>query len=489
MTSPDMTRLDLRKTLVRFFLLLLLVVSHSIARAQETDASTAPKSLYIEAFTGGHQADALHDSLMHRISKSQFHLVSARKNADIILKGSGQVWVHGFVTTNSRTPENNRQAVYAGYLSLEAVDSQGQPLWSWLVTPGRFVWSNIVDNLATRGAKRLSESADLLAPTPASPANPSLAQTTILGAGATFPAPLYQKWFEDFEQMRPGVHIRYSPVGSQLGAQQLTEGQVDFAGSDVAPEEIVGPAKAAHLRRFATVLGAVVPIYNLNSVKHDLRFTAAILADIYLGRITRWNDSEIRRVNKGVDLPDAPISVIHRSDGSGTTWVWSDFLSKVSPAWSSSPGRGTTIAWPVGTGAEGNQGIVAAVRATPNSIGYVELTYAIQNQLSFGSVQNHAGEFVRADLDSLAAAAGQFDASAGLPPSIANPPGKDSYPIVSFTWLVVSADAKEPSKQAAFVELLRWILTYGQRDCSALGYAPLPRSAVEAQLRALALAH
>lgn len=483
--NPRPRAIDPRSALP-LLIALLLVLSCRQAGADPVDAVAGVKTLFVEPFRGGADAAAIRDRLTRDLAGSRFRLVQTQKEADAVLKGTAQIWVHGFITTNARTPANNRQAVFSGYLSLEIVNSNNQPLWSWLITPGRLAWKSTVDDLASRGAKKLLEAAGLAAssPAPAGPGEP-LTQATVSGAGATFPAPLYQKWFEDFEQLHPTVHLRYSPIGSLLGNQRLVAGDIDFAGSDVIPEEVVGASDAAHLRRFATVLGAVVPIYNLNGAQHDLRFTAGLLADIYLGRVKRWNDPEIRRFNRGVDLPDAEISVVHRSDGSGTTWVWSDYLSKVSPAWSSSVGRGTRLHWPVGIEADGNDGVARAVKQTPNSIGYVELTYAIQNQLSFGSVQNRAGQFVRADLDSLTEATRQIANATDPPPAITDAPGKYSYPIVSFTWLVVPSHWTDPAKQAAFFELLRWILTSGQKDCSSLGYAPLPREIAAGELRSL----
>jgi phosphate ABC transporter phosphate-binding protein len=466
---------------------LLLAWFAEMAGGQRVTSVSQVKSLFIDSFSGGPEASALRDSLVRHLARSRFRLVSSRNDADAVINGRGQVWVRGFITTNSRSPALNRQAVFAGYLSLEMVDPDGQPLWSWLVTPGKLVWNNIVDDLAARGARKLVEAADTTpSPSTASAPSDALRPTTLVGAGATFPAPLYQKWFEDFQQFHPNVRIRYSPEGSELGNKRLVAREIDFAGSDVAPEEVVDSAEASRLRRFATVLGAVVPIYNLGGVPHDIRFTSKILAGIYLGQITRWNDPEIQRWNKGIDLPNAEIVVVHRSDGSGTTWVWSDFLSKASSQWLSSVGRGTSPKWPVGRGVRGNDGVATAVNGTPNSIGYVELTFAIQNRLSFGSVQNPAGEFIRADLESVAEAAREVSSKLAMPSALTNAPGKSSYPIVSFTWLIVPADSGDETKQAAIAEILRWVLTSGQRDCSALGYVPLPRELAESQLGALA---
>lgn len=205
---------------------------------------------------------------------------------------------------------------------------------------------------------------------------------------------------------------------------------------------------------------------------------------IYLGRVRRWNDPGIRRLNKRIDLPGAEIAVVHRSDGSGTTWVWSDFLSKVSPKWSTDVGRGTTLQWPVGIGAERNEGVADKVQSTPNSIGYVELTYAIQHELNFAAVRNKGGEFIKADLDSLAEAARESEVAGATPEAISNPPGKLAYPIAAFTWILLLPESADPTRRAALIELLRWILTSGQKECSALGYAPLPlRQRIESYTR------
>jgi ABC-type phosphate transport system substrate-binding protein len=337
------------------------------ASAEQVDSLAQVKTLYVGSFTGGHEAAHLRESLLRRLVHGRFQLAQSPQSADAILAGTAQIWVKGYVAINPRTPSTDRQAVYAGYLSVEVTSAYGQPLWSWLVTPGKLAWGNIVDDLASQAARRLLE-AGQAAPagtvTASSPAR-TLAKTDLVAAGATFPAPLYQKWFQDFEQLHPGVHIRYTPEGSQAGDKELIAGKIDFAGSDVAPAVVVDPSAASRLQRIATVLGAVVPIYNLSGAARDLRFTPEVLADIYLGNVRRWNEDAIRRLNKDVDLPDSAITVIHRADGSGTTWVWSDVLSSVSSSWSSSVGRGATLQWPVGVGAEGNGGVAEAVRNTP----------------------------------------------------------------------------------------------------------------------------
>jgi ABC-type phosphate transport system substrate-binding protein len=363
--SPSRRLLELFT--IRCRIALLVAGCALTASAEQVDSLAQVKTLYVGSFTGGHEAAHLRESLLRRLVHGRFQLAQSPQSADAILAGTAQIWVKGYVAINPRTPSTDRQAVYAGYLSVEVTSAYGQPLWSWLVTPGKLAWGNIVDDLASQAARRLLE-AGQAAPagtvTASSPAR-TLAKTDLVAAGATFPAPLYQKWFQDFEQLHPGVHIRYTPEGSQAGDKELIAGKIDFAGSDVAPAVVVDPSAASRLQRIATVLGAVVPIYNLSGAARDLRFTPEVLADIYLGNVRRWNEDAIRRLNKDVDLPDSAITVIHRADGSGTTWVWSDVLSSVSSSWSSSVGRGATLQWPVGVGAEGNGGVAEAVRNTP----------------------------------------------------------------------------------------------------------------------------
>jgi len=350
-------------------------------------------------------------------------------------------------------------------------------LWSYLVTPSKFSWGTIYDNLSETLVREMVAAHD----ESGSPAQ-SVVKTSLHGAGSTFAAPLYQKWFESFLQQHRDIRISYDAVGSGLGTQLLEENKVDFAASDVPPVEKSPRESKADFLRIASVLGGVVPIYNLRNLGQTLKFTPEALAGIYLGKITKWNDPIIKGPNKGVALPDADIVVIHRSDGSGTTYAWSDYLAKVNAEWRTAVGTGMTLNWPTGRGAPSNDGVAAAVQQTPNSIGYVELVYAIQHQLTFGAVRNAAGEYIRADLASVTAAAG---AAAPSPSSITNASGKDVYPIATFTFLLLPQQVGDAEKKAALRELLRWVLTSGQKECSALGYAPLPRQLANLQLQAL----
>jgi len=454
---------------------------------QATPSLVQVNKLHVQLFDEGTGSSQLRESLIKRIRKTgKFQIVETPAEADAILKGDGQIWVKGHLTMNSKTPATSRQSVYGGFLSAEIVSKKGEPLWSYLVTPSKFAWGSIVDDLANNLVKKMMLAREEKAPLGLPLGNSqTLSRTDLTGGGATFPAPLYKKWFESFEELHPGVNITYAEVGSEEGTNRLVRKELDFAASDVS----TSPAESAHsgpeFRRFASALGAVVPIYNLKSLNRDLKFTPEALADIYLGKVRKWNDPEIRKSNKGIDLPDAEIVVVHRSDGSGTSYAWSDFLSKISPEWKKTLGAGTTLQWPVGQGVKSNEGVASAVQQTPNAIGYVELVYAIQHQLSYGAVRNSSGEYVRADLGSLAEAAKTTLKTVSLDSisTITNAPGRDAYPIATFTWLLLPPSIDEPAKASALRELLRWILTDGQKECSLLGYAPLPREIAAQQLQ------
>jgi phosphate transport system substrate-binding protein len=311
------------------------------------------------------------------------------------------------------------------------------------------------------------------------------AQLLINGAGATFPYPIYAKWFDEFHKTNPKAQINYQSQGSGAGIRQLQAGTVDFGASDSPMTDEQLSKAGTKVIHFPTVLGAVVPAYNVAGVKQELNFTAEALAGIFLGKISRWNDPEMARANPGVALPANGIVVVHRSDGSGTTFVWTDYLSKTSAAWKSKVGAGTAVNWPVGLGAKGNEGVSGIVKQTPNSIGYVELVYAIQNKMPYGTVRNAAGAFVKAGLKSVTAAA----ASATMPDdfrvSITNPPGKDAYPISSFTWLLVPARIQDAQKRKIITDFLRWMLADGQKMAEPLGYAPLPNAVIVRELKAV----
>jgi phosphate transport system substrate-binding protein len=308
-------------------------------------------------------------------------------------------------------------------------------------------------------------------------------------AGATFPYPIYSKWFDVYHTAHPNVQINYQAIGSGGGIRQLEAGTVDFGASDgPMSDEQLAEAKFKILH-FPTVLGADVPSYNIPGVNAELNFTQKALADIFLGKITKWNDPELTKANPGVNLPGNDIVVVHRSDGSGTTYIWTDFLSKVSDEWKNKVGKGTSVNWPVGLGGKGNPGVAGLVKETPNSVGYIELVYAVQNKIDFGKVQNAAGKFIKADLASVtAAAAGAAkDMPADFRVSITNATGATTYPISSFTWLLIPEHIADASKRDAVKGFLKWMLTDGQKYNEELTYAQLPKSVIAKELKAISL--
>jgi len=315
---------------------------------------------------------------------------------------------------------------------------------------------------------------------------------TINGAGASFPYPIYSKWFDDYHKKNSNNQINYQSIGSGGGIKQVTEGTVDFGASD-------GPMNDDQLKafrdkhgfdilHFPTVLGADVPAYNIPGVSAELTFTPDAIAGIFLGKITKWNDPAIAGANKGVNLPGNDIVVVHRSDGSGTSYIWTDYLSKVSDEWKNKVGKSTSVNWPVGLGGKGNEGVAGLVKQTPNSFGYVELIYAIQNNMPYGKVKNASGNVVKADLASVtAAAAGAAkDMPADFRVSITNAPGKNAYPISSFTWLLIPEKFSDAAKRDAIKGFINWMLVDGQNEVEALSYAKLPKEVVAKEKQALA---
>jgi phosphate transport system substrate-binding protein len=310
----------------------------------------------------------------------------------------------------------------------------------------------------------------------------------INGAGATFPYPIYSKWFSEYNKLHPNVQINYQSIGSGGGIQQVSKETVFFGASDGPMNDQQLKSAPGTLMHFPTVLGAVVPVYNIPNVSTELKFTGPVLADIFLGKITKWNDPAVARLNPGVSLPSTDITVVHRSDGSGTTYIFVDYLSKLSSEWKSKVGVNTSVNWPSGVGGKGNEGVSGLVTQTPGSIGYVELIYALQNKISYGSVQNAAGEFAKASLQSVTAAAAGAAASmpADFRVSITNAPGKGVYPISSFTWLLLYENPKDKARARTMVDFMKWALADGQKFCAELGYAPLPAGVVKLELAALA---
>lgn len=460
------------------FLCILMTLFALSSKAQSSGDLHHLHTLQIASMGNGTGSKELRQRIIERLSKSsRLRVVDDASSADAILRGASNIWTTGTVSLEPHS-RSTSQTNYQGYLSVELVDKNNQTLWSYLITPSRFHLGSITDDLADHMAQHLLEAV-------ADGAASSAGSTTVTGsprvalhvAGATFPAPLYRKWIES-----SGMTVTYDAIGSDAGMDQLAQGKVDLAAADTpsTPENL-------HVRYFPTVLGGVVPIYNLPGAGRDLHLTPEVLAGIYSGAIHKWNDPRIREANRSIRLPDAEIAVVHRSDGSGTTFVWTSYLSQVSPQWKSSVGADTHVAWPTGVGAEGNDGVAATVKKTPNSIGYVELIYAIQHELNYAEVRNPAGQFVKATLSSITAAAAGTNTSStqDFRFSILNSPNREAYPISTFTWLLVPEEGLDKQKKTAIASLLNWMLTSGQKDCAALGYAPLPHEIIARELKAL----
>lgn len=311
----------------------------------------------------------------------------------------------------------------------------------------------------------------------------------LTAAGATFPYPIYSKWFDVYHTAHPNIEVNYQSIGSGGGIRQLQAGTVDFGASDGPMNDEQLAQSKFKILHFPTVLGADVPSYNIAGVTGELNFTQKALAGIFLGSITKWNDPELTKANPGVNLPNADIVVVHRSDGSGTTYIWTDFLSKASDEWKNKVGKGTSVNWPVGLGGKGNEGVSGLVKQTPNAIGYIELVYAAQNGIAYGKVQNAAGKFIKADLASVTAAAA--GAAKDMPDdfrvSITNAPGATSYPVSSFTWLLIPAHIEDAGKRDAIKDFLKWMLTEGQKYNEGLTYAQLPKPVIAKELKAISL--
>jgi phosphate transport system substrate-binding protein len=326
-------------------------------------------------------------------------------------------------------------------------------------------------------------------------AAPAGAQVKLNGAGATFPNIIYQDWMLSYNQAHADVQLNYQSIGSGGGIRQFSDGTVDFGATDAPMKDSAIAAINGNVLHIPTVLGGDVPTYNLPDVKATLRFTPDVLADIFLGKVTKWSDARITAVNPGVTLPDADIVVVHRSDGSGTSFIWTDYLSKVSPEWEQKVGRGTSVNWPVGLGGKGNEGVTATVKQTPGAIGYVELGYAMANRLPAGSVRNKAGTFVAPTLESITAAAAgamkEMGPGTDFRVSITNPDGDKAFPIASFTWFLLHKQYEDAAKASALVKFVWWAETDGQSRAAPLGYAPLPpqlRPWIQARLKTISVA-
>ena len=320
-------------------------------------------------------------------------------------------------------------------------------------------------------------SAALLAATAVAP----LAAQNLTGAGATFPNPIYSRWFSEYSQQHPEVHINYQSVGSGAGIRQVSQKTVDFGASDGPMTDQQLSESKSKLIHIPTVLGAVVPVYNVPGVSGDIKFAPEVIAGIYLGKITKWDDANIQHDNPGVKLPDHQILPVYRSDGSGTTYIFTDFLSKVVPEFQQQIGKGTSVKFPVGIGQKGNEGVAGMVKGSPYTFGYVELIYAEQNHMPFGLVRNHDFKYVKASTDGVTAAAAADAKSipADYRVSITNAPGPNSYPISSFTWLLVPQHWDDQAKGKAMVDFLNWMLDHGEGEAAGMTYAPLPKAVAD----------
>jgi phosphate transport system substrate-binding protein len=306
-------------------------------------------------------------------------------------------------------------------------------------------------------------------------AGSAAAQTQLNGAGATFPNPIYSKWFSEYHKQHPDVQINYQPIGSGGGIRQVIAGTVDFGASDVGMTDAQMKESKVPIQLIPTVMGSVVPAYNIPGVKEELKFTPEVLANIFLGKITTWNDPAIQKINPDVKLPGQTINVVHRSDGSGTTGVFTDYLSKVSPEWKTAVGTGTAVKWPVGIGGKGNEGVAGTIKEVDGAIGYVELIYALSNNITFGSVKNQAGVFLKASLQNTSAAANGVKIPDDYRVSITNSPNKDAYPIATFTWLLIPKKTSDANKAKVLKDFLSWMIEDGEKMVESLDYAPLPQ--------------
>jgi len=449
-------------------------------RAEDQGASR----LYVEPFPAGQDSERLRTALVDQIRKlHDVTIVPDASAADASLSGDGGVWIKGYRSLNPRSGRfpSNGTAVYGGYLSLELTDSRGDTFWSYLVA------ENATDDVFASLAKKIVKPlADALRSRSAAPAAAAAtaSHTSLKGAGATFPAPIYNKWFASYARSGAGVGISYDAVGSEEGIRRLLAGDVDFGACD-HPDilRLLSTERAGDYLMVPSVVGAVVPIVNLPGFSGEIAFTPETLAGIYLGAITRWSDPALRQANRGQRLPDLDITVVHRAEGSGTTYNWTDYLAKTSSEWKSRVGVSLSPRWPAGRAATGNEGVAKLVAEIAGSIGYVEFIYAVQSRIAYGRVRNRRGELVGASLDSIAAAANSAAAANGLPTSIVDSPAAGAYPIASFTWLAVARRVDDADKRAALVDFLKWMLGPGQRQAAALGYLALP-NAVAAQAAA-----
>jgi phosphate transport system substrate-binding protein len=457
------------------------------------ETNTGAKRLYVEVFATQAGSEKLKEDVTAELRKlKSVTVVSNESNADLVLGGGGAIWIRGYRSFSPRSHmkmSTNGTPIYGGYLSVELKNKRGVTVWSYLATPGT-ASGDISKDLSKRIVNHLAEALNHVeTPTTLSPQHqPTIA---LKGAGATFPYPVYKKWFTNFRAEDPGIAIAYEAIGSEAGVRKLLAGDVDFGASD-SPEVIreLAPNVESQYLLFPSVVGAVVPIVNVPGVPDDIALTPEALAGIFLGKITKWNDPILRRANHGIHLPDLDIVVVHRADGSGTSYAWTDYLSKTSAEWKSAVGSSLDPKWPTGRGATGNDGVAKLVKEVGGSIGYVEFIYALDNHLGYGKIRNRSGEFVEADLESIAAAVDRSsEIGDDFKASIVDSPGEGAYPIASFTWIVVPRHIADAAKRSSITAFLRWMLGPGQQQAAALGFVALPTNVIAKEKQAIARIH
>jgi phosphate transport system substrate-binding protein len=456
--------------------------------ALQTIPTKRIRLIYVEPFITKSGSETFRENVIAELRKlSSVSLASDESSADAILGGGGEVWIKGYRSHNPQLGNvaPNGTAIYTGFLSIELRDRNGETLWSYLATPSA-ASGDVSKDLSARIVKKLAESLEQIEAPIRTAALPQ-PSTVLRGAGATFPYPVYAKWFTNYRRENPALEITYEPVGSEAGIRRLLANSVDFGASD-SPEAIheLAPGNEDQYLFFPSVVGAVVPVVNLTGIANDIAFTPEALAGIYLGVIKKWNDPILTRANPGLRLPNLDITVVHRADGSGTSYSWTDYLSKVSPAWKAQVGTSLSPKWPTGREANGNEGVSKLVKEQIGSIGYVEFIYALQNNLNYGRVRNRNGEFVPASLESIAAAASHSTKIRDdFKVSIVDAPGAGAYPISSFTWIVVPVHSADNVKRNALTSFLQWMMGPGQRQAAALGYLPLPKDVVAKEAAAI----
>ncbi len=453
---------------------------------------SAAQHLYVEPFTTESNSQKLRENLVGELGRlTSLSLVAAERDADLILGGGGAIWIKGYHSLNPRSGRlpSDGTPVYDGYLSVELRDKKGQTVWSYLLTP-RAGAEDVPKDLAKRIAKHLEaalDQGDLASETAPFPQ----AAIVLKGAGATFPYPVYSKWLTNYRRQNPLVDITYEPIGSEAGVRKLLAGEVDFGASD-SPQAIgdLAPGEQGNYLLFPSVVGAVVPIVNLPGLPNNIAITPQALAGIYQGKITNWSDPVLREANRGVRLPNLEITVIHRGDGSGTSYAFTDYLSQTSTEWRAHVGTSLTPRWPTGRSATGNEGVAKLVKELGGSIGYVEFIYALENHMSVAKVRNRNGEFVAASLESMTIAAGQsLGSDDDFKISLVDPPGRGAYPISTFTWFIIPANIHSEAKRKAVTNFLEWMLGPGQRQAAALGYLALPKDVIRREEAALRRIH